>query len=159
MDEDNQQLRECRVRGEVVFEIGNRYQPDAGAVVMLLPKSVAVDQRQRAEPIHPLQFQPLDNPAIDMVHRLGGAIVRADTNGRFDVYVKVPGSYSLLVVSKNRANAKTLELSRSQMATLSTFFIPVEDLLGDRAYYWDDLKLNQSEYKAPTVTFSATTPD
>ncbi len=120
---------------------------------MLLPQSVDVPQRQNAELVNPKTFQPLDNPAIDMIHRLGGAVVRADGHGRFEIIVDSPAQFNLLVISKHQAKIGFEELDKAQMAGMSTYFIPVEQLLGDRAFVWRAVSTDGDRLELSSIHF------
>ena len=90
-------LIDCQVSGRVMFSGTSGERPDVGAVVLLLPRDARPEKRLDGRSVNPASFVPLENPVIDFVHAAGGAIVRADEQGRFEVYVKAPGD--LLSVS------------------------------------------------------------
>lgn len=149
---------DCRVSGVVEYEDANGDPlPDEGAVVFLFPAEGKPQERAAASSVSPDSFQALDNPGIEIVHRLGGAIVRADENGEFEVVVDgTPGSgkdYYLLVVSRNQAAGNAKPLSKKQVAVIGTFFLPVERVMNDRAIYWDELTAQSDRMTLPLVSF------
>ena len=127
-------IQSCRVTGFVTFQKNGSSVPDSGSVVLLLPIDSANIQRQSPEQLRPNNFKPLNNPAIEMVHQAGGVVVRADESGKFDVYVDSPRSFDLLVISRNQKGKRVL--TKSEMAGIGKFFLPVETLLGDNQFVW-----------------------
>lgn len=148
---------DCRVIGSVAYRIDGDLRADEGAVVFLLPASRKPDQRSPAELVNPATFKALDNAAIDRIHELGGAVVRTDENGSFDVLVDANYgnglSYYLLVVSKNKRGFDTTQLSKEQNAVISTFFMPVEDVLDDRSYHWMKVVAYEERLDLPEIEF------
>ncbi len=88
---------------------------------------------------------------IDFVHAAGGAIVRADDQGRFEVYVKAPATYCLLVVSRKQSKAAKHQLTKAEMAAISNYFSPVEGLLSDREYFFEIRSLDTAEANLGTI--------
>lgn len=148
---------DCRVIGTVAYRIDGDLRADEGAVVFLLPEMKKPDQRSPAELVNPATFKALDNAAIDRIHELGGAVVRTDENGSFDVMVDANYgngiSYYLLVVSKNKRGFDTSQLTKEQNAVISTFFIPVEDVLDDRSYHWMKVVAYEERLDLPEIEF------
>ena len=70
-----------------LFERMGIFRADRGAVVLILPANKKPNSRSEGRLVHPDSFQALDNEAIDRIHRLGGAVVRADENGQFEVAI------------------------------------------------------------------------
>ena len=90
--------------------------------------------------MHPDSFQALDNEAIDRIHRLGGAVVRADENGQFEVAIDsnavVGVPYQVFIVSKNGVQKDGGRLTKDQFASLAEFFSPVEDLVEEKTVFF-----------------------
>ena len=107
--------------------------------------------------VHPDSFQALDNEAIDRIHRLGGAVVRADENGHFEVTIDsnavVGVPYQVLIVSKNGAQEDGSSLTKDQFASLAEFFSPVEDLIENRPFFWMELIADGERVDLPEVEF------
>ena len=144
---------ECRVRGRVLWGPPDHRRPDEGAVVMLLPRDAEPDERFPALSVHPDSFQPLDNPAIDSILGLGGAIVRANGAGEFELRVNVPQSFDLLVVSKHRRRGDAAPLTRAQRARLGAWFSSASEAIGDQQFDWRRLKLDSSSYDLGNIEF------
>lgn len=148
---------DCRVSGRVTYRERGETKPDEGAVVFLLPKNRKPDERMDASSVSPAAFQALDNPGIEKLHQLGGAVVRADENGMFEVIIDGNESdgidYHVLVVSRNQAGTETEQLSKPQVAAIGTFFMPVERLVHDRAIYWSSLTARSKSQKLSAVEF------
>lgn len=144
---------DCRVSGMISFRDEKQSKPDSGAVVLLLPQANRPNERVAPRSISPKTFQPLDNPAIDLVHQHGGAVVRADQQGRFEVVVDGPADYFLVVVSRHKQVEVGETLTKKERAIISTFFSPVEDLLDDRAYYFSDVSATRQRVDLPAVNY------
>ncbi len=145
---------DCRVYGKVYYRSDGKNLPDSGAVVMLLPKNAKPQKRSNARLLNPDSFKPLENEGIKVIHGLGGAVVRVDERGNFDVKVDAPAEYNLLVVSKQReADPDEHSLTKAQKAMIGTFFIPVEDLLDDREFHWSDVYANSDQKAIDIITF------
>ncbi len=116
---------DCRVAGQVEYRQNGELRPDEGAVVFLLPKSEKPDERAAAYPVSPEGFEPLDNPGIEILHQLGGAVVRTDEQGKFDVLIDGNAGrgigYHFLVVSRHQTRAESESLSKQQVAAIGTF--------------------------------------
>ena len=115
--------------------------PDAGAVVMLLPETPAEVSRQSPDTVRPENFEPLENPVIDFVAQQGGTIVRTNSAGKFEIFAK-SGSYFLLLISNSISERSSDKMSREQVAALSQYFLPVENLIRDNAYSWTKIQVN-----------------
>jgi hypothetical protein len=148
---------DCRVSGIVEYRDDGELLPDAGAVVFLLPKKEKPDERAAASPVSPEGFRALDNPGIEILHQLGGAVVRADENGKFDVLIDgnagLGVEYHFLIVSRHQARDESEPLSKQQVAAIGTFFMPVERLVNDSAIYWSSLTAREKRIEIPKVEF------
>ena len=148
---------DCRVIGSVVCRHDGDAIADSGAVVFLLPKISRPDARAPGHLVNPDTFKALDNVAIDRIHELGGAVVRADENGEFDVFVD--GRYStgidyyLLVVSKGKRGVDTKQMTKEQAAVIGSFFIPIEDVVEDRSFYWSEVNAYEERLDLAEVEF------
>ena len=147
---------DCQVAGKVEYRDGAEIRPDEGAVIFLLPKNERPVERAAASSVNPDGFQALDNPGIEILHHLGGAVVRADENGEFDVVVDGNTNgidYYFLVVSRHKRNEETSPLTKLQVAAIGTYFIPVERLMDDQAVYWSTVKARADRIEIPRIEF------
>jgi predicted small secreted protein len=146
----------CRVTGSVVYRENGSLLSDEGAVVLLLPHDKKPDVRGSGESVSPQSFQALGNDAVDRIYQLGGAVVRADANGQFDVTIDAQrgadDNYYLLIVSKHKP-AESTKMNKEQTASISPFFIPVEDVVDDRAFYWMKVTANDETLALPEFEF------
>ena len=133
------ELVDCRVKGQVVYQQGNREVADVNAVVLVMPLNEKPDERVPAELVHPDTFRPLNNAALDMLLELGGAAVRVDERGQFDLSVDGPHEYFVLIVSANQDRGSGDGLSKIQRAAVGTFFRPVDDVVGNRNFEWRNI--------------------
>jgi len=148
---------DCRVIGSVAYRVDGDLRADEGAVVMLLPKDKRPDVRVTGASVNPESFQALDNEAIDRIYQLGGAIVRADENGQFDVTIDAKYGngveYYLLIVSKNQRGGDTEQMTKEQFASVGTFFSPVEDVIEDRSFFWMKIVAESERFDLPEIEF------
>jgi hypothetical protein len=148
---------DCRVYGAVAYRDGGDLKADRGAVVLILPASRKPNARSQGALVHPDSFQALDNEAIDRIHRLGGAVVRADENGQFEVTIdsnEVVGvPYQVVIVSKNGTQKEGGSLTKDQFASLAEFFSPVEDVIESRPFFWMELTADGERVDLPEVEF------
>ena len=148
---------DCRVVGSVAYRDDGDLRADEGAVVLLLPKDRQPDRRSPGNLVNPASFQALDNPAIDRIHQLGGAVVTVNESGSFDVMIDANiGSgltYYLLVISKHQRGVDTDQMSKLQSAVIGTFFVPVEDVIEDRSYYWTTVNAYEDQLHLPEIEF------
>ena len=143
-------VQSCRVTGQVTAERGGSSIPDSGSVVVLLPVEVQNVQRIPPADLHPAAFKPLNNPAIEKIHEMGGAIVRANESGEFEFYVDAPKSFDLLVISTMKGRD---DLSKAEMAGIGKFFLPVEDLLGDNKFVWKRVSTSGTQTNLGRINF------
>lgn len=135
----------CRVSGQVVYNDDGIERSDSGAVVLLISTVNRPTERLNPGSIHPDSFVPLENDVITTIHELGGAITRTDSAGSFNFEVDSPAKYELIVISKNKPGGTAL--SKRQMAAISTYFSPVENLRAKKAVHLDTLKIDATQKK------------
>ncbi len=148
---------DCRVYGSVSFREDGNLRADRGAVVLILPANKKPNSRSEGSLVHPDSFQALDNEAIDRIHRLGGAVARADENGQFEVAIDsnavVGVPYQVFIVSKNGVQKDGGRLTKDQFASLAEFFSPVEDLVEKKPFFWMTLTAEGDRVDLPEVEF------
>ncbi|MDB4372955.1 hypothetical protein N9007_01705 [bacterium] len=148
---------DCRVYGSIAYREDGNLKADRGAVVLILPANRKPTGRSQGELVHPDSFQALDNEAIDRIHRLGGAVVRADENGQFEVTIDsnavVGVPYQVLIVSKNGIQREGNNLTKDQFASLAEFFSPVEDLIEKKPFFWMAFNADGERVDMPEVEF------
>ena len=151
------QVFDCRVLGSVAYRNEGDLLADEGAVVFLLPKNKKPDERSQGSLVSPESFVALDNSAIDRIHELGGAVVRVDEFGNFDVLIDANYGngleYYLLIVSKTVRGVDTEPMTKEQVASIGTFFIPVEDVIQDRSYHWMTIRADSERIDLPEYEF------
>lgn len=155
--DDFKRTLDCRVFGAVAYREDGDLKADRGAVVIILPSNRKPNARSQGALVHPNSFQALDNEAIDQIHRLGGAVVRADENGQFEVTIDSNAAvgilYQVLIVSKNGSPKDGDSLSKDQFASLAEFFSPVEDLIEKKPFFWMELIADGERVDLPEVEF------
>lgn len=146
--------QDIRVTGSVYIMRQGERVPDAGSVVFLLPETPAEISRQHPETVRPDSFEPLENPTIDWIRHIGGAVIRTNVNGKFEVYGR-PGKYNLLVISKVARRSESTKLPKPLVAIISQYFLPVEKLIEDRQYHWQSLILEQESIELNEMIFKS----
>jgi hypothetical protein len=156
--QSNQTVRTqpCVVSGTVQYDSAKGTIPDQGAVVFLLPKNRRPEERSPGNLVAPRNFEPLNNPGIEIINRLGGAVVRTDEFGKFNLTVDGSSQgieYFVLVVSKNRRTDDPAPMSKQQVAVIGTFFMPVDRVIDGQAYYWSSLTARGDSAELGEVDF------
>lgn len=146
-------VEDCRVSGLVTFQKNGNEFPDKGAVVLLFPRSSSPPTPQTPGLVMPKTFVALDNPTIEAIHTAGGAVVRADSDGKFEVLVDQGREYRLLVVSKNRTPQGST-LTEPQQLLLESWFSPAEKLIRDNDFQWRDINGNAERVDAGSIQFN-----
>lgn len=140
------EIVDCAVSGKAVWKnASGKVVPDRGAVVLILPADKNPERRLNPKLVHPESFEPLDNDVIDTIHELGGAVVRANASGEFNVTIDSPARYEVVVISRNDSSDQLL--SRKEMATLSTWFMPVEDVRTGKSTHFSALRVDATQKK------------
>ncbi len=144
---------DCRVSGIVTYRSNGNELPDTGAVVFLFPRKSSPEKRQTPGLVMPNTFVALDNPSIEAIHNAGGAVVRANTDGEFEVVVDQNREYRLLVVSKNRTPQGSA-LTDPQQMLLESWFSPAEKLIRDNDFRWQDVSGNAERVDVGRIEFN-----
>ena len=146
------QQTDFRVSGTISYVARDTSLPDSGAVVLMLPESPKISGRQDPSTITPQNFQPLENPTIDTIRNVGGQVVRANIDGKFEFF-SPPGKYQLLVVSNAKADVQRQSLSREQVAFLSQYFLPVESLIVNQDFFWKKINVTIKDVSVDNIEF------
>lgn len=141
---------DCEISGRVIYTSDGVNLADSGAVVMILPLGKTPERRLNPRSIHPDSFAPTDNEVIETIVELGGAVVRTDGIGKFNVEVDSPSKYSIIVVSKRSRGGGALE--KKQMAALSTYFMPAEEARSGKAIYVTSIRVDSTQKKLGDIT-------
>lgn len=142
---------DCRISGVVTVKKGEHEITDKGAVVVLLPRRSAPDKKQAPGLIMPETFVALDNPTIEAVHDAGGAVVRADSDGKFNVLVDQGRDYRLLILSKS-LRSKGRQLTDQQSEMLGAWFAPAEKIIRDNDFLWREVESAGDEVDLGFIT-------
>lgn len=136
------QAESYRINGTVLVSGEGQDQFDEGAVVVLLPADEKPDPRPEGDILNPDEFEPIDNPSIDLIRRMGGDVIRCSRDGEFETELPGRREYFVLVISKSQQRSGNSEVPKKTAAELGRYFLPYDDLLGDHAYSWTRVKLN-----------------
>ena len=141
-------MADCRVRGQVLAG----KQTEQGAVIVLLPKDKQPKAPLAPGLIMPATFVALDNPTIDTIHRNGGAVVRTDDEGRFELLVDQNRRFRLWVLSKSRpASGQKPEDAAAKQ--LETWFAPSSKLLRENEFRALDFETAGDSHDVGEVDF------
>ncbi|MDG2014115.1 MAG: hypothetical protein P8J33_11445 [Pirellulaceae bacterium] len=140
------------IAGAVYFDSGRERMADFGAVVIFLPVDSAPRERPDAAGLRPDRFQAVRNPAIDAIRGMGGAVVRTDRDGKFELELAAQTTYWWLVISRNKS-VKETDISKQTRAELGAWFLPIEDLLGEQDFAWNKIRVSGSRVSMQTITF------
>ncbi|MCH2123824.1 MAG: zinc-ribbon domain-containing protein [Pirellulaceae bacterium] len=134
----------CTISGRVAFRgLDNELLPDAGAVVMALPKQLRPENQNEVDGLRPTDPIPEQNhPVIFSLRALGGDYARADQNGDFKVNVSDVGEYFFLFLSKTKQRTSE-KLNSRHLQQMGRYFIPVPDLLGESSYAWTEVQIRR----------------
>lgn len=127
------------VSGSVVIQDeSENNRPDAGAVVLVVPRDRRPEAEQRVEVagFRPGDPEPEeDNPSLQALHRLGGTAVRASSEGRFQIRVPA-GDYYVLVLSRTQFRPSSQPPTRDDLSQIGRYFKLATTLMGESAYRW-----------------------
>ncbi|QEG22378.1 hypothetical protein [Mariniblastus fucicola] len=145
-------VEDCRISGVAMWRSSGRELADVGAVVVLLPRGAQPEKRQAPGLIMPDTFVALDNPTIEAIHNSGGAVVRTDGDGKFNVLVDRDREYRLLLVSKNRRTTGR-QLTEQQSKLLESWFAPAEKLIRDNDFQWHNVDASSDSIDVGMLSF------
>lgn len=130
--------RPCVIEGTVTY-VGstNREIPDAGALVLALPKDEKPEERASSEGLRPQDAPPLEeHPGLKMVRAIHGAYARTDGEGRYRLRLPDVGEYYVLFVSHGAERSAADTFDHDHLAQIGNYFVPAHELLGDKKYEW-----------------------
>lgn len=141
----------CRVTGQLRDAEG----APLPAVVLLLPLSRAPNERLDPTGLNPSSFEPLGNPAILEIQRLGGAVARTTESGTFRLDVEAPERFLLVSISQAGLSEgkKMPQLSRDLTAELVRYFLPLDSLYSGHELRAVRIQANSAELELGTVGF------
>lgn len=149
---DKTELYECQLTGQVFLIDEGKKNADDGAVVIVLPVDARIMERPAPQPLRPDEFQPIDNPSITAIEKIGGRVVRINRAGEFDLTLQGPREYFVLVISRYGVRPDKEKIPKSTVAEIGGFFFPAEDLIGDKKYFLTKIVLSRrSQNLAPIV--------
>jgi len=100
---------------------------DEGAVVVVVPEAKITDKLLPTAGLQPHEGSfAADDPALVALHELGGNATRTNPSGDFTLFVPVPGSYRVLIISGQA----------TRRPDGPRYFDSPRDLLKDHSYRW-----------------------
>lgn len=111
-------------------------EPDAGAVVAVLPAKKQPARKLEASLFRPGAADETTVTAREAVETLGGALAKAGDDGHFQLVVPRPGDYFLLIVSRHAERQKDQPISAKHLAKLAAYFDSPADMIADKRYAW-----------------------
>ncbi len=149
---DSDDRMRCRVIGEVTYESNNSQRTDAGATVLLLPTDRRPDPRPPASAFRPGSDLDPTSPDWQLIREIGGDATRVSANGTFELTVSSPREFYLLVISDARSRGDR-PIAKDERAGIGRYFVPVEELVGDRDFVWKTVRVTGSNYRLDDITF------
>ena len=127
----------CVVTGAVVYRDElERKIPDDQAVVLLLPADSLPQKKPPPSGLRPDDEPPgEDHPGLSAIREIGGDYGRTDSEGRFELRVLGAQPFYVLYIS-SRLRRSGEELAKRDLAELSAYFLPAQDLIGRNKYAW-----------------------
>jgi hypothetical protein len=147
------EMYDCQLTGKVVFEKDGQKAADEGAVVIVVPVEAKLMERPDPQGLRPDDFKAVDNPSIERIKAIGGRVGRINRDGEFDLTLRGPREYYVLVISRRIVRAAEERIPTSTSAEVGGYFFPVEDLIGEKKYDWTKRVLNRRSQNLPTVVF------
>ena len=135
---------EVGVSGRVLAVSEGQQIADEGAVILLLPANEKPDPRPDGSLLSPADFRPLNNSAIDIIRNMGGQVGRANRRGEFELLAEGPREFYLLIISKNTSASRETVVKRIA-AQMGRYFLPYQDVIGDRDFQWREIKLTSKQ--------------
>lgn len=120
--------------------------------MLLLPIDRRPDPRPPAAAFHPDSDLDSSSPAWQAIREIGGDATRAAEDGTFELTVSSPRSYVLLVISKQKSRGDQT-VTKTDRAALGGYFVPLEELVGNRDFDWQEIPLTGSNYRLDEVRF------
>jgi len=124
-----------RVFGTIVYlDAMQRPIPDAGAVVICLPKDRRPELNAKAQfdglrPGDPIPGE--SHPSLVAIQRIGGTYLRTGDTGKYEFSVR-EGNYYVLIISRQLTSPANEPKSKSDLAQLGRYVESAVDLIGER---------------------------
>lgn len=112
--------------------------PDSGAVVIALPAEIPPNRLGTllVTGLGPLAPREAGRVAEMAIEELGGKYDRSDALGNFVLKLPEPGSYRLLLVSRNAQRPAGEVVTAAQLREMQRYFNAPADLIGRNKYAW-----------------------
>lgn len=120
-------------------------QPDAGAVVILLPATKLPEKTLPVEGLRPFESPRPDASGPKALAELGGAVERTDQSGQFMLVVP-PDDYYVLLISRKTRRPKGSPIRPADLAAIRNYFYAAEDLVGQAKYHWGLYRFREGKY-------------
>jgi hypothetical protein len=131
-----------------VYVAGNGAEPlpDVDALVLILPVDAKPEQRPESEGIRPSDPRPnADNPTLLALRQIGADYARTAADGTFQLTIPQSGKYYLLFISQEQKRGANQPLDTAVLTRLSGYVLGAEELIGNRAYYWQEERLRSDK--------------
>ncbi len=145
------EMYDCQLTGHVMVKADGKKVPDQGAVVLVLPVNGHLSELD-LQPLRPDQFEPLNNLSISAIEAIGGRVVRIDQNGEFDLSLRGPRSYVVLVVSRLGIRPEDVKIPKFATGQLKDYFF-LGDLVGNKKYSVSPILLKRRSQNLATIEF------
>ncbi|MCA9078733.1 MAG: hypothetical protein KDA93_27160 [Planctomycetaceae bacterium] len=127
--------------------------PDAGAVVMLLPRSRAGEAKLDVSGFLPGSDGVDVEVGSAALRVLGGDIAFADGEGRYELAVPSASDFQLLVISHHHVRDSDQEMETRLQELLSDYFFRPSTLLGQLAFHSEEFRVSGPGITSRDVNF------
>jgi hypothetical protein len=124
------------ISGVVSVAEGGARQPDAGAVVILLPVDAQPDERQSLVGLRPGDDPTTGEQGRNFIRLLRGGVSRCDRRGEYAIELPDRGRYYLLAISANAQPKPGDTLPPQDLAQMARFFKMSEEPLAEFRFQW-----------------------
>ncbi len=143
----------CEVTGTVHYRSDNQKLPDVGTRVMLLPTDVTPDARPEVTALRPGVPAERSTSERQLMTQLGCFITEVDAVGRFRLSVDSNKSYYLFIISNHHRRRQDAKIPKNERAGMGAFFLPIEEIVEDHSYRWQEVQLGHSAITMPSILF------
>ncbi len=126
---------------------------DMGAVAIILPTDATTGTRPDMNLLRPDTYRPIDNEAKSIIEAAGGQVVRVNSDGNFLALMDANRTYQILIISNRATVNSNFDITKQMRAELGSFFLPLEDLLGNQAFHWQEIVLIDQSKTLNVVIF------
>jgi hypothetical protein len=132
------------IEGVVTYGIQGAKQKDDGAVVIAIPHGATPTKRISSKGLRPDDApSALTTAAGDAIRASGGDYGRVDAEGAFQLVVRKPGMYHLLIISRHAQRGPREPIEPDDARAIAAWFDLASELIGLHQYRWTRETFNE----------------